>query len=98
MIRDVHSSIRCSELLPVLAVGVALTQLHDLVFGFVEPHEVHLVPLVVILSFGLVHYTTQLGGIGKLARAAFDPIINVIDEDIKEYWSQHRPLGDTTHR
>ena len=30
----------------VFVVGVASTQLQDLAFGYVEPHEVHLVPLL----------------------------------------------------
>jgi len=30
----------------VSAVGVAMTQVQDLAFGFVEPHEIHLGPLL----------------------------------------------------
>ena len=30
----------------VLVMGVALTQVQDLAFGFVEPHEVYLGPLL----------------------------------------------------
>lgn len=31
----------------VLVMGIASTQVQDLAFGFVEPHEVHLGPLLV---------------------------------------------------
>ena len=41
--------------------------------------------------------TTHLGVISKLAAGALDPIISVTDKDVKEYQSQDRPLGDTTH-
>ena len=34
----------------VLSVEVALTQVPDLAFGFVEPHEVHLGPLLSLLK------------------------------------------------
>jgi len=33
----------------------------------------------------------------KLAEGAVNPIVYVIGEDIKQYWSQDRPLRDTTH-
>ena len=53
------------------------------------------VPLDGILSLGQADYTTQLGVICKLAEGALDPA--VIDEDIKQYWSQYGPLRDITH-
>ena len=79
----------------------------DLAFGLVEPHEVHMgpllelvhVPLDGILSLRHVNCTIQLGVVCKLAEGALDPTVCVIDEDIKQYWSQYRPLMDTTcHR
>ncbi|KAK4812855.1 LOW QUALITY PROTEIN: hypothetical protein QYF61_022581, partial [Mycteria americana] len=87
---------------PLLIPGVPLTQ--DLVLGLVEPHEVRMgpllklvqVPLDGILSLRLVNCTTQLGVICKLAEGALDPAVYVSDEDIKQYWSQYRPLRDTT--
>ncbi|KAK4817045.1 hypothetical protein QYF61_026353 [Mycteria americana] len=89
---------------PVLIPEVALTQVQDLVLGLVEPHEVHMgpllqlvqVPLDDILSFWRVNCTTQLGVICKLAEGALDPTVCVIDGDIKQRWSQYRPLRDTT--
>ncbi|KAK4824277.1 hypothetical protein QYF61_012837 [Mycteria americana] len=92
---------------PVLIAGVAPTQVQDLVLGLVEPHEVHIVPLLQlvqvlldgILSLRHVNRTTQLGVICKLAEGALNPTVCVIDEDIKQYWSQYGPLRDTTcHR
>ena len=69
----------------VLAVRVALTQVQDLALGFVEPHEVHLdpllkpalVPLDDILSLWCINCTPQLGVIRKLAEGALDPSVNV---------------------
>ncbi|KAK4832304.1 LOW QUALITY PROTEIN: hypothetical protein QYF61_021703, partial [Mycteria americana] len=81
---------------PVLILGFAPTQ--DPELGLVEPHEVHMspllqlvqVPLDDILSLRRVNCTTQLGAVCKFAEG-------VIDEDIKQYWSQYGPLRDTTH-
>ncbi|KAK4810853.1 LOW QUALITY PROTEIN: hypothetical protein QYF61_008825 [Mycteria americana] len=87
---------------PVLKPRIAPTQ--DPALGLVEPHEVHTgpllqlaqVPLDDIPSFWRVNCTTQLGVICKLAEGALDLAVNVIDENIKQYWSQYRPLRDTT--
>ena len=49
-----------------------------------------------IPSLRCVNRTTQLGVICKLAEGALDPTVYVIDEDIKQYWSQYGPLRDTT--
>ncbi|KAK4827038.1 hypothetical protein QYF61_013222 [Mycteria americana] len=92
---------------PVLIPGVAPTHVQDLALGLVEPHEVHMgpllefaqVPLDGIPSLRCVNCTTQLGVVHKLAEGALDPTVYVIDEDIKQYWSQYRSLKDTTcHR
>jgi len=74
-----------------------MTQVQDLVLGFKELPEVLLnpllksvqVPLDGILSAWCAHCTPQLGVIGKLVEDAPNPTVNVTDEDIKEYWSQH---------
>ncbi|KAK4822945.1 hypothetical protein QYF61_023445 [Mycteria americana] len=91
---------------PVLIPGVALTQVQDLALGLVEPHEVHTGPLLQLVqvplddipSFRHVNCTTQLGVICKLAEGALDPTLYIIDEDIKQYWSQITDKGitDTT--
>ena len=70
-------------------MGVASTQVQDLAFGFVEPHEVHLgslakpvlVSLDDILSLWCVD-CTHLGVNGNLAEGAVDPTVNVIDISI----------------
>ncbi|KAK4827201.1 hypothetical protein QYF61_015229 [Mycteria americana] len=52
-----------------------------------------------IPSLRHVNCTIQFGVICKLAEGALDPTVYVIDEDIKQYWSQYRPLRDITcHR
>ncbi|KAK4828585.1 hypothetical protein QYF61_027675 [Mycteria americana] len=90
---------------PVLIPGVAPTQVQDFALGLVEPHEVHTGPLLELVQVPLdsmpslrrVNRTTQLGVICKLAEGALDPAVYVIDDDIKQYWSQWRPLRGTTH-
>ena len=90
--------------LPVLISGVALTQVQDLSLDLVEPHEVHMgpllelaqVPLDGILSLTCVDHTTQLAVICKLAEGAPDLAVCIIDEDIKQYWSKYGPLRNTT--
>ncbi|KAK4810053.1 hypothetical protein QYF61_005116 [Mycteria americana] len=80
---------------PVLVSGVALTQVQELALGLVEPHEVHMGPLLKlvqvslggILSLRHVNHTTQLGVVSKLAEGALNPTVYIIDEDIKQYWS-----------
>ncbi|KAK4825848.1 hypothetical protein QYF61_003099 [Mycteria americana] len=77
---------------PVLIPGVAPTQVQDLALGLVEPHEVHMGPLLQLVQVPLdgipslrhVNRTTQLGGVCKLAEGALDPTVHVIDEDIKQ--------------
>ncbi|KAK4826191.1 hypothetical protein QYF61_006135 [Mycteria americana] len=80
---------------PVLILGVAPTQVQDLELGLLEPHEVHMGPLLELVQVPLdgipslrrVNCTSQLGVICKFAEGALDPTAWVIDEDIKQYWS-----------
>ncbi|KAK4831204.1 hypothetical protein QYF61_016041 [Mycteria americana] len=89
---------------PVLILEVAPTQVQDPALGLVEPHEVHTGPLLQLVqvlldsmpSLRRLNRTTQLGVACKLAEGALDPTVYVTDEDIKQYWSQYRPLRDTT--
>ncbi|PKU34140.1 hypothetical protein llap_15555 [Limosa lapponica baueri] len=77
---------------PVLILGVALTQMQDPALGIVEPHEVHMgpllkpvqVPLDAIRSLRCVNHSTQLGVICKLAEDVLDPTVYVIDEDTEQ--------------
>ena len=72
--------------------------------GLFELHEVHTGPLLKfvqvpfegISSLRWVDRTTQLFVVCKPAQGAFDSPVYVIDEDIKQYFSQYRPLWDTT--
>ncbi|KAK4816335.1 hypothetical protein QYF61_015019, partial [Mycteria americana] len=76
---------------PVLILGVAPMQVQDPALGLVEPHEVHMGPLLQLVQVPLdgmpslrrVSHTTQPGVICKLAEGALDPTVCVIDEDIK---------------
>ncbi|KAK4817103.1 hypothetical protein QYF61_027966 [Mycteria americana] len=68
----------------VLKLRIAPTQVQDPALGLVEPHEVHIgpllqlvqVPLDDILSFWHVNCTTQLGVICKLAEGALNLAVN----------------------
>ena len=76
----------------------------DLALGVVEPHEIHMGPILNLVHFPLdgipslrcVSRTTQLGVICKLAKGAVNLSVYVTDEGIKQYWSQYGPLRDTT--
>ena len=46
-----------------------------------------------IPSLWCVDHNPQLGVINKLAESGLDPTVNVIDEDMKEYWSSTEPWG-----
>ncbi|KAK4806919.1 LOW QUALITY PROTEIN: hypothetical protein QYF61_012640 [Mycteria americana] len=65
----------------VLILGIALTQVQDLVLGLVELHEVHMGPLLKPVKIPLdgspsLYCTTQLGVIYKLAEVALNPTIS----------------------
>ena len=82
---------------------LALTEVQDLAFGLVEPHEVHACPLLELVQVPLdgisslqcVDHSTQLGVICKFSEGALNPTVCVIDKDIKQYWSEYGPLWDT---
>ncbi|KAK4829762.1 hypothetical protein QYF61_006486 [Mycteria americana] len=90
---------------PVFVLGIAPTHVQDLALGLFELHEVHTVPplkpvkvpLDGIPSLQHVDRTTQLGVIGKLAEGALNPTVHVTNKDVKQRWSQHRPLRNATH-
>ena len=73
---------------PVLIPGVASTHVQDLALGLVEPHEVHMDPLLELGQVPLhgipplrhVDRTAQLGVICKLAEGAPDPAVYVTDD------------------
>lgn len=73
----------------VLILGIAPTQIQDLMLGLTEFHVVHTGPLLKPVQAPLDGHpvppacTTQLGAILKLAEGALDPAAYVISEDIK---------------
>jgi len=74
----------------------------NLALCFVEPHHFHegtsfefiKVPLDDIPSSCCVNHTAQLGVISKLAGGVSSPINHGTDNDVKEYYSRGRPLGN----
>ncbi|PKU38373.1 integral membrane protein dgcr2 idd [Limosa lapponica baueri] len=76
---------------PVPLHEVVVTQMQELALGLAEPHTIGLRPMIqpvqIPLSFRIfkqINISTQLGVICKLTEGAFDPLIQVIDKDIKE--------------
>ncbi|KAK4818477.1 hypothetical protein QYF61_014179 [Mycteria americana] len=43
-----------------------------------------------------INTPAQLGVVCKLTEGALDPLVQIIDKDIKQNWPQHRALGNTT--
>ncbi|KAK4824040.1 hypothetical protein QYF61_009631 [Mycteria americana] len=88
---------------PVALHGVVVTQVQDLALSLVEPHAVGLgpsiqpvqVPLQSLPTLQQINTPTQLGVICKLTEGALDPVVQIIDKDIKQNWPQHRALGNT---
>ncbi|KAK4831669.1 hypothetical protein QYF61_018636 [Mycteria americana] len=84
--------------------GVVVTQVQDLALGLVEPHTIGLGPLIHPVQVPLqslptlkqINTPAQLGVICKLTEGALDPLVQIIDKDVKQNWPQHRALGDTT--
>lgn len=54
------------------------------------------VPVNVSTLLWYVSHSSQFCIICKHAEGAFCPIVQVISEDVKQYWPQYRPLGQTT--
>ncbi|KAK4831631.1 hypothetical protein QYF61_018571 [Mycteria americana] len=88
---------------PVALHGVAVAQVQDLALGLVKPHTIDLgpsiqpvqVPLQSLPPLKQINTPTQLGVVCKLAEGALDPLIQIIDKDVKQNWPQHRALGNT---
>ncbi|KAK4817898.1 hypothetical protein QYF61_002282 [Mycteria americana] len=89
---------------PVALHGVAVAQVQDLALSLVKPHTIDLgpsiqpvqVPLQSLPTLQQINTPTQLGVICKLTEGALDPFVQIIDEDIKQNWPQHRALGNTS--
>ncbi|XP_052556631.1 uncharacterized protein LOC128089357 isoform X2 [Tympanuchus pallidicinctus] len=88
---------------PVLVHAIIPPQMQDSTLAFVKPHLVvfcpALQPVQVSLNgstaFRHVSQSSQLCIISKLAEGGHYPLIKVIDEDVEQDRTQHRPLGDT---
>ncbi|KAK4826517.1 hypothetical protein QYF61_010014 [Mycteria americana] len=82
---------------PVALHGVAVAQVQDLALGLVEPHTIGLgpstqpvqVPLQSLPPLKQIDTPTQLGVVCKLTEGALDPLVQIIDKDIKQNWSQY---------
>ncbi|KAK4820458.1 hypothetical protein QYF61_027035 [Mycteria americana] len=84
---------------PVALHGVAVAQVQDLALGLVKPHTVDLGPSIQpvqsLPTLKQINTPAQLGVICKLTEGALDPLIQIIDKDIKQNRPQHRALGNT---
>ncbi|KAK4815935.1 hypothetical protein QYF61_010192 [Mycteria americana] len=89
---------------PVALHGGVVAQVQDLALSLVESHTTDLslsiqpvqVPLQSIPTLMQINTPAQLGVICKLTEGALNPLIQIIDKDIKQNWPQHRALGNTT--
>jgi len=69
----------------------------DWAVGLVEPHTAGLgpsiqsvqIPLRSLLTLELINTPTQLGVICKLTEGALDPLIQIIDKDVKQDRTQN---------
>ncbi|KAK4824165.1 hypothetical protein QYF61_011292, partial [Mycteria americana] len=88
---------------PVALHGVVVTQVQDQALSLVERHTIGLgaliqpvqIPLQSLPTPKQINTPTQLGVICKLSEGALNPLVPVIDKDIKQNWPQHRALGNT---
>ena len=87
---------------PVLGHQVIPPQAQDCMFPVVELDNIPLHPFLQLIKAPLEDCTTislvshpSLELSTKLAEGALCPIIQLSSDDIKLYWTQHRPLEDT---
>ncbi|KAK4827144.1 hypothetical protein QYF61_014738 [Mycteria americana] len=88
---------------PVALHGAVVTQVQDPALGLVEPHTIGLgpsiqpvqVPLQSLPTLKQINTPAQLGVICKLTEGALDPLIQIIDKDIKQNWPKYWSLGNT---
>ncbi|KAK4825177.1 hypothetical protein QYF61_024657 [Mycteria americana] len=82
---------------PVALHGVVVTQVEDPALGLVEPHTIGpspriqpvQIPLQSLPPLKQINTPTQLGVIRKLTEGALDPLVQIIDKDIKQDWPQY---------
>ncbi|KAK4819534.1 hypothetical protein QYF61_006027 [Mycteria americana] len=84
---------------PVALHGVAVAQVQDPALSLVEPHTIGpspsiqpvQVPLQSLPPLKQINTPTQLGVICKLTEVTLNPLIQIIDKDIKQDWPQNSP-------
>ncbi|KAK4810045.1 hypothetical protein QYF61_005108 [Mycteria americana] len=82
---------------PVALHGVVVTQVQDLALSLVEPHTIDLGPLIQPVQIPLqslptleqINTPAQFGVSCKLTEGALNPLIQIIDRDIKQNWPQY---------
>ncbi|KAK4823942.1 hypothetical protein QYF61_008328 [Mycteria americana] len=82
---------------PVALHGVVVTQVQDPALGLVESHTIGLgsliqpvqIPLQSLPTLKQINTPTQLGVICKLTEGALNPLVQIIDKDIKQNWPQY---------
>ncbi|KAK4827393.1 hypothetical protein QYF61_017798 [Mycteria americana] len=85
---------------PVALHGVAVAQVQDLALSLVEPHTIGLspsiqpvqAPLQSLPTLQQINTPAQLGVVCKLTEGALDPLIEIIDKDIKQNWILLNPF------
>ncbi|KAK4832143.1 hypothetical protein QYF61_020883 [Mycteria americana] len=82
---------------PVALHGVVVTQVQDPALGLVEPHTVGLgpsiqpvqVPLQSLPPLKQINTPAQLGVVCKFTEGALNPLVQIIDKDMKQNWPQY---------
>ncbi|GAB0186435.1 hypothetical protein GRJ2_001108800 [Grus japonensis] len=82
---------------PAALHGIVVTQVQDLAPSLVESHPVGLdpsiqpvqIPLQSLPTLKQINTPAQLGVTCKLTEGALNPLIQIIDKDIKDNWPQY---------
>ncbi|KAK4821136.1 LOW QUALITY PROTEIN: hypothetical protein QYF61_013522 [Mycteria americana] len=82
---------------PVALHGVFVTPVQDLTLGLVKPHTIDLgpsiqpvqVPLQSLPTLKQIDTPAQFGVICKLTEGTLNPLVQIIDKDIKQNWPQN---------
>ncbi|KAK4832234.1 hypothetical protein QYF61_021148 [Mycteria americana] len=82
---------------PVALHGVVVTQVQDPALGLVKPHTIGLgpsiqpvqIPLQSLPTLKQINTPAQFGVVCKLTEGALNPLVQIIDKDIKQNWPQY---------
>ncbi|XP_064250133.1 olfactory receptor 10A4-like [Passer domesticus] len=83
-----------SPCLPHLAVVSVFFS--TVIFAHLKPPSISSPSLDLALFSSQIHTLIQLAVICKFVKGGLDPLTQIISEDIKQDWAQHRSLGDST--